>query len=90
MGIANKFGAHKKVIGGLSWDEDDPSTAPIPVALRVNENGEIYIVNANEEVNVITLSDIYSTFTGILKELKIMNVQLALLTDTNVTAEDVE
>lgn len=34
--------------------------------------------------------DVYTTFNDILKELKKMNLQLAILTDSSITNQDVE
>lgn len=74
----------------LSAFRDDDNLLSRGVVV-LDENGEQAGIESNPFVSdKISLLDLFTTFNDILKEMKKMNLQLAIMTDNLITNQDVE
>lgn len=79
-------------VGSPTW-KNNPYKAtdgrPEIHSVIVDSEGNKGVINTSGALKV-TMDDIFGVFTDTLKELKKMNLQLAIMTDCFVTNEDVE
>ena len=56
---------------------------------NLRADGDISTVGNTDKMNVID-GDVYGTLDAILKELRIMNIHLSLITDNIITKQEIE
>lgn len=79
----SRWGRKRRIV---EYDEENAYTAPLTASLMVDADEHL----AMTWNNPASVEDVGSTFNAMLKELRKMNVYLALITDTWLDNADVE